>query len=354
MSNRKLTAVVPDQMRRSGNARMGFFSGGDGARRGALGARGRRGLARRAATPGGKRAVVLGLVAAGTLAAAIAVPLSMSGGGGPSAQHKAVAAYVKRVDAIEGRQSLALGRVRNAFHGLTGAQGSTNARALARSEQTLRALRHRLATADAPPAAATLRHLFVQLAGEDVEIAHEVRLLALFLPGFRTASSLTRAAASRLGQDLAAVKPPRVHSVTGTAKQVAAAQAAYKAAASAAAARQATAVDRYDAVLGRALVELRTLRPPPALAPAYRAQAAMLRATRAAGATLAAALRSSDRSRVPLLNRRFVEATRLAVSLRAQTAEIAAIKAYDARVERTRRVQLAIQGELRRLQLTVR
>jgi hypothetical protein len=295
--------------------------------------------------------VALGLVALGAVAAAVAIPLSR---GGESAQHKAIAAYVKQVDAVQGQQSLALLRVRDAFHSLTGTQTAASAGRLARAEQTLRLLKRRLGAVPAPPVAAKLRSLFVELAGEDVEIAHEVHLLVLFLPGFRAAATLSHTAAAQLGNELAKVKPPQAQAVTGTAKQVAAAKAAYAAAAAAAAARQADAVDRYDAALGRALATLRTLHPPPALAPAYRAQLSTLGATRAAGKALSAVLRSSDRSRVPVLDRRFVEATRLAVSVRSQTAEIAAIKAYDARVQRTRSVQLAIQAELRRLQLAVR
>ena len=53
---------------------------------------------------------------------------------------------------------------------------------------------------------------------------------------------------------------------------------------------------------------------------------------------------------LPELNRRFTEASRLSASVPAQKAEIAAVKAYNARVRAIGRAQSAIQLEIVRLQ----
>jgi hypothetical protein len=299
--------------------------------------------------------IVLGVVAAGAVAAAIIVTLS--GRSSESAQHRAVARYVTEVDAVQQDMTLELARVRDAYRGLglasTG-RGANGKRELERAEQTMRLLQQRLAGVAAPPVASKLRRLLLQLAAADVRIAHEVNQLALFMPQFAAAGAAGRAAAVRLTKDLGALKPPAGGAVRGTAQQVAAARAAYEAASAAAAAAQADAVDGYDRALGRVLDDLRRLDPPPVLAPAYRAQVATYEMTRAAGGALSRELRGPDRSRVPLLNRRFIQATRHAASDAAQKAEIAAVKAYDARIKGTRTLQVAIRTELLRLQSTVR
>ena len=176
--------------------------------------------------------------------------------------------------------------------------------------------------------------------------------MARFLPPFAAAAAGSKRAAAALARGVAAAKAPAQSSVRGTPAQIAQAKAAYLAAVAKAARAQAAAVDAYDAALAVVLERLRALHPPPMLAPAYAAQVRTYEATRAAGAALARELRTATRTRAPLLSRRLAQAERLAGSVAAQQAEIAAIKAYNARVQAISVLQTDIQRELTRIQAT--
>jgi hypothetical protein len=141
--------------------------------------------------------------------------------------------------------------------------------------------------------------------------------------------------------------------VRGTAKQIARARSAFAVEATKAAAAQADAVDAYDITLAGVVRRLRGLRPPGVMAPAFRTEVRMLEATRAAGAALARELRRSNRSRVPALSRALTVAARLSGTLAAQRAEIAAVKAYDARVRALGVDATRVQSEVTRLQRTL-
>lgn len=86
------------------------------------------------------------------------------------------------------------------------------------------------------------------------------------------------------------------------------------------------------------------------MAPTLDAQIAALKATRRTGFALGDELRKTDLSNVPVLSRRFSVAARTAASVAAQRAQIAAIKAYNARVRRTGALNARIRGEVVRLQ----
>ncbi len=125
------------------------------------------------------------------------------------------------------------------------------------------------------------------------------------------------------------------------------------AAATRAAGEQADAIAAYDRSLALVVGRLRQLHPPPVMAPTYRAQLQTLIATRAAGTALALELRKKNRSRVALLSRHLSEAARIVGTIASQQAEIAAIKAYDARVQKAGDLQRRIQNEVSRLSRTV-
>jgi hypothetical protein len=98
---------------------------------------------------------------------------------------------------------------------------------------------------------------------------------------------------------------------------------------------------------------MRALRPPPVLAPELQTQERAFAATRKAGLRLGAGLRSSDLSQVPALSRRFSVAARSAGSVASQRAQIAAIKAYNARVRQVGALGAQIRKEVTRLQQAV-
>jgi hypothetical protein len=84
--------------------------------------------------------------------------------------------------------------------------------------------------------------------------------------------------------------------------------------------------------------------------PTSRAEIRAIVASRTAGAALAAELRKKNRTRVPVLGRNFTLAARIAGSVAAQKAQIAAIKAYNRRVRGIGTLQGDIRVELARLQ----
>jgi hypothetical protein len=297
--------------------------------------------------------VVLGLVAAATVAAAIAV--TFVGRSGESAQHRQVVAYIGNVNAAQGSLSYQMLRVTSAFRLFSsGNGGPATIQRLGQAERTLRRVHARVAGVPAPAPATKLRTLLLRLVHDEVAIADELGRVAAFLPDFGKEVAASRAAAKQLGSNLAAVPHPQTQTVRGTAKQIAAAKARYAADAAAAATAEADAIDAYDGALARVVAGLRRLHAPAVLAPLYRSQLTSLVATRTAAAALAAELRTVKRSRVPALNRRFVEATRSSKSVDAQTAQIAAVKAYNARVRAAQQVQRLIATELQRLQAFVR
>jgi hypothetical protein len=84
--------------------------------------------------------------------------------------------------------------------------------------------------------------------------------------------------------------------------------------------------------------------------PANNGQIRTLEASRVAGAALSAELRKANRSRVPVLGRRFTLAARIAGSVSTQRAQIAAIKAYNRRVRGIGTLQGEIRQELAHVQ----
>jgi hypothetical protein len=295
--------------------------------------------------------IVAGLWAV-AVAIAVAVVLATGGFFGKSAAKKTpVARYIDSVNAVQQQLRGQSGLLRTAYDSFstTRADPVQQARLLA-VQRTLHTFGTRVAALPAPPAAARLRVLVVRFVRAEEGVAAELAALGSFMPRFRAVIGGTTVANVALARALKAVVPPRSHAVRGTPKQLAAARKAYAAAATKAELQQAAAIDAYDRVLGVALVQLRRLQPPPVLAPAYEAQVRTLTATQRAGAALSAGLRGSMRANVPLLSRRFTEASRLSGTLAAQRAELAAVKAYDARVRAVAAAEGRIQREVARLQ----
>ena len=258
--------------------------------------------------------------------------------------------YIRNVDAIEQQMRLPLTHLLTAYRGYSSLKTTKNAeQRIAQGTRTLRTLERRIAALHAPPAATTLRRLLLQLVEQERLVAQETEQLAQFLPRFTIAMTQSRSAQTQLARALAAINPPTAHAVRGTRKKIARARAAFDKASARAAAEQADAINAYDRSLARVAGRLRRLQPPPVMAPAYRTQLRTLAATQAAGVALARELLKKNRSRVPLLDRRLTEAARLARTVASQQAEIAAIRAYDARVKLVGAIQGNVQLEVSRL-----
>jgi hypothetical protein len=184
-------------------------------------------------------------------------------------------------------------------------------------------------------------------------VAHELTQLSRFTPRLRSALQSTKRASAQLGAALAAARVPTPHAVRGTPKQIALARAEYRAKARAAASAQAAAVLAYCTRLGPVLSRLRALQAPPVMSPTLQAQIEELVATRRAGLALGHELLEADLSNVPLLSHRFSAAARSAASVAAQRAQIAAIKAFNARVRQTSAIAARIRAEFSRVQAEV-
>lgn len=266
-----------------------------------------------------------------------------------------VSAYIRNVDGVERQMNYRITKVMAAYSAYTkNSRSAASVPQLRAAGRTLHLLRLRVAAVPAPPQAAHLRALLGALLTAEEDVTTEVATLAGFSPSFHAIAVRLQLASAELSKALAAVPQPKPHRIRGTKKQVAAAQAAFNAAASRAAQSQALVVDAYDVALGVLLRELGRLAPPKAMAPAFAAEIATLRATRAAGARLAAGLRAPKRSNIAVLSRRFSVAARTAGTTLRQREEIAAVKAYNVRVHRIGALERAVQQELAHLSGTLK
>jgi hypothetical protein len=296
-----------------------------------------------------RRTVALGIAAVVAVVAAVVVTVAK--GHGASPEHKATASYITSVDAIQQQMRVRLTKTAKAYRDF--AHGKVDpklAPELRSAEATLQALERRLVSLPAPAPATRLRTLLVKLARAQVALADEVARLSVFVPKFGALTRQAGAAGAQLSRELAKVNPPKTHKIHGTKKQVAAAQAKFRAEAAQAAGLQADAIDAYDAKLVPLIAKLRALRSPIVLRPGLQTQIRTLQASRRAGAALAAELRKANRPNVAVLGRRFTIASRSATTVPAQKTQIASIKAYNKRVRAIGAMQSRIQSELSRLQ----
>ncbi|MGH3000152.1 MAG: hypothetical protein ACRDNM_12720 [Gaiellaceae bacterium] len=295
-----------------------------------------------------RRAILPVAAAVAVIAAVVSVALPHH----HSPQRAAVSRYIEQVNAVQQQMTYPLTKVAIAYRAFTTSHSLSpaTARGLAQAERTLAAVDARIARLDTPPQARRLRALILKLVRQETAITHEVDGIVHFAPAFQVAVGNLKGAGTVLTHRLAAIKGPKPYPVRGTPAKIKQAQAAFTAASNASAAAQADAVTAYDAMLGRIIMQLRRLSPPPVFAPAYRAQLSALNGTVAAGARLAAELRKPVRTQVPELSRAFTIATLRTETTAAQRAEIAAVKAYNSRVKAVGATADAVRAELTRLQ----
>ena len=259
-------------------------------------------------------------------AAAICCLAAACGGGKSTARRDAVAGYILRVDAIEQRLAKPLIDVSTANRDFAGkhAASAASRRELVQAEATIRQLGRRLRAVHPPPDAAHLHALLLAFVAREEQIASEVAALAAFIPAFDAALRPILPAGASLRQVLAGTK--------------------------ATAAEKAAALDRYNAALEPVIAKLRALHPPPASRPVWSAQIATLKDVQAAVAALATGLRAGKAAAIPALLHRLSEAAVANRSVAAQEAQIAAVKAYDAKVKSLNALGSRISDEEARLQ----
>ena len=264
-------------------------------------------------------------------AAVVAIAFLVAGCGG--SQRKDVASYIISVNAIEARLTAPLSVIATAGRSL-GAQHLPRpaVRRLARYEREISVVKRDLAAVDAPPDARRLRALLLELVAKEAALAHEVVQLVAFLPGYAVALREVPGSTKALLRAIAAAKKERT-----AAGQLRA---------------QSDAFVRYGADITRILRRLRELKPPAVGVAAYTGQVTSLERMRASSLALADAFAQSRLGDIPRLLHDFNAAAVANQSIKAQKAQIAAVRSYNARVRALDALSTRIMREQDRLSRT--
>jgi hypothetical protein len=269
-------------------------------------------------------------VGARLLFVAVVALFFAAGCGSPT--HAAISHYLTRVQDVEKSMLGPLQQVSTANQSFARSQqGPHVAQKLAASEKTLRSLRDRLASVKAPPQAQHLRTLLLQLVDQEVALAHEVRLLAAFVPQYQSALRPLQPAGATLKTKLSA-----------TAKG--------KAATKALDTSKADELGVYAHTLDSVIATIHALDPPAVWRPTYTQQLASLTQMRVSAIALAAAVHANNATAIPNLLQKFDAAAVSNQSFPAQKRAIAAVKAYDARINALGRLAQRVQSERLRLE----
>jgi hypothetical protein len=250
-----------------------------------------------------------------------------------------VAAYVKRVNAIESKLAAPLKAVTIAGTKLPGSTTTVNRAqeaALRRSVHSIVGLRRKLGSIPTPAAARPLRILVLLLASGEIDMTNELSQLFAFLP--------------RYGDALRALAPgtKQLRTELGS-KGAGASNAGAKALLDA----KARALVKYRDGLEALTAKLRKLVPPSVARPQYQSEMHALSGMETSAGALARALQSASQD-VPKLLAAFDRAAVATESVPAQRAEIAAVKSYDARVAKLNTLAAQVAEERLKLEETLR
>jgi hypothetical protein len=276
----------------------------------------------------------------------VAVGVLACGCGHGTTQRQGVAAYLVKVEGIQSSLATPLAQITKVAsqfakqrNGGTGAgilpqlpdEGS-----LLRSADQIDALRSKLAAISAPSPAQRLRSLTLSLVTQEGSLTRELAKMVIFLPAFEQVLRPLGPATTAL-QHALGVTQAQGYGASGVAAELSV---------------KAAALRRYAEQLGSVLGRLQRLDPPAVTHPQYSAQLTTLQRMRTSAGQLAGALeQGSSNVRSLLLN--FNQAAAGAQSLSAQRAQIAAVRAYDARVRSLTSDVQQIQLERARLQRTL-
>jgi hypothetical protein len=273
---------------------------------------------------------VRALVSPAAAVVAIAFLAAGCGGGG---QRKGVASYITSVNAIEARLTAPLSVIATAGRSLGARHLPRPAvRRLVRYEHEISVLKRELAGVDAPPDARRLRALLLELVAKEAALAHEVVQLVAFLPGYAVALRAVPGSTKALLHAVAAARKER----TSAGKLRA----------------QSDAFVRYGAEITGILRRLRELEPPAVGVAAYAGQVTSLERMRASSLALAEAFAQSRLKVIPRLLQDFNSASVANQSIKAQKAQIAAVRSYNARVRALDALSTRIMREQNRLSRT--
>ena len=240
-------------------------------------------------------------------------------------RRQAVGAYIVRVGRIQVAMAAKVRAVDRSYK-LFAKQPQTMGKRVPQyrhAEQTLTDLRERLKLVPPPPDARKLRRLLLELADENIVMAHSVTALAAYLPA------------------LARVQAPLRTAVPTLQAEVRAAKTAHE---------QATAFDAYAATTSAVARDVAHVKAPSFFVRARNAEAAQLRRLSELAAGIAGALR----------NKQLQQARNLSAKLGREQAQTAVVRAqhdaaiaYNARLSAISKTAKAIELERRRLERRV-
>ncbi len=254
------------------------------------------------------------------LCAALAALLAVAACGGTSARRHAVSAYIEKVNGIQKEMQRPLLSVTYTYrtYGRRGTPLTKSVPGLQAAVHTLAGLRVRIAELEPPPDAQALHSHLLLFAARETAFAREVLGFAEYVPAFRLTMKPLAAVNASFRRALASAKGPT---------------------------RQAAVLERYRSALEPVLARLQRLHPPPILLPLHRSQLASLLGVHRAATSLARALRRQDKTDVGSLLRSFETASQSASTVRAQRAQIAAVRSYNRRLFEIRSIASRIEHD---------
>jgi hypothetical protein len=227
---------------------------------------------------------------------------------------------VKQVNAVTAGLHVELGNVA-AVNARFGSHQNLGVLApqLAQSERTLALLGARLAALHPPPEAKPVAATLARYVAVARTLAAELHQFALFIPPFSAAVKQADGVAAAFRRAARTAKTAPV---------------------------QAAAVAAYGGGLSRPLAALGRLSPPQVLRPSYVSEVHVLQTSRTTALALAAALRLHQAAKTHALVQQLGRETAGNGSIATQRAQIAAVRAYDAKVAEIRRLQLLAQRQI--------
>lgn len=260
--------------------------------------------------------------------AALALVVLVCGCGGGDDRREAVGDYIDDANAIQRELLAPLGAARRAYADFTRRDADLEQvrPRLTKATRTVETLERRLARLKPPADARRLHTFLLALVEGQAALAHEVELLAAFLPTFQQRLASLHSVERRLRTGLAEARTPDA---------------------------QAAAIARYVRDVRTVRRTMSGLHPPEAMAPAYETQVETLTNVERGAAALARALKEKDAKVLPTRLRQFVDAARGSRSLASQRANIAAVKAYNRRIAALAKLAERVNLERLRLQKTL-
>lgn len=263
----------------------------------------------------------------GLALAAVAIAVLAAGCGGDG-RRDAVVAYIDDANLIQRRLAVPLDGARRAYTDFSKRDAKLEQirPRLTKARHTIQTLERRLGRLNPPPEAKRLHALLLELVDAQAGLAHDIELLAEFMPRYVDRLSPLRAVERRLRSDLASAR-------TADA--------------------QAAALDHYGRDVGVVVRTLDGLRPPAPLATEFETQMDTLGDIQRGATALARALKTNETEALAARLRQFADAANGGRSLAAQRANIAAVKAYNRRIARLNELAAEVNLERVRIQTTL-